>query len=85
MTQLMLTEKLKFLLGRVESIVEKRKCWLPAFSPSPMVFLKGLSLSQTSPGFYVSAVQDLKTLWEKEKSLVSSNFSFSHSAFYPFR
>ena len=26
----------------------------------------------------------LKTLWEKEKLLVTSNFSFSHSVFYPF-
>ena len=26
----------------------------------------------------------LKTLWEKEKLLVMSNFSFSHSVFYPF-
>ena len=26
----------------------------------------------------------LKTLWEKEKLLVRSNFSFSHSVFYPF-
>ena len=26
----------------------------------------------------------LKTLWEKEKCLVRSNFSFSHSVFYPF-
>ena len=25
-----------------------------------------------------------KTLWEKEKLLVTSNFSFSHSVFYPF-
>ena len=25
----------------------------------------------------------LKTLWEKEKLLVKSNFSFSHSVFYP--
>ena len=27
----------------------------------------------------------LKTLWEKEKLLVTSNFSFSHRVFYPFR
>ena len=27
----------------------------------------------------------LKTPWEKEKLLVTSNFSFSHSVFYPFR
>ena len=26
-----------------------------------------------------------KTLWEKEKLLVTSNFSFSHSVFYPLR
>ena len=26
----------------------------------------------------------VKTLWEKEKLLVMSNFSFSHSVFYPF-
>ena len=26
----------------------------------------------------------LKTLWEKEKLLVTSNFSFSHGLFYPF-
>ena len=27
----------------------------------------------------------LKILWEKEKLLVTSNFSFSHRVFYPFR
>ena len=44
-----------------------------------------VTLSKTSPGFYVSAVQIfLKTLWEKEKVLIMSNFSFSHSVFYPF-
>ena len=44
-----------------------------------------LTLSHTSPGFYLSAEQVfLKTLWEKEKLLVMSNYSFSHSGFYPF-
>ena len=43
-----------------------------------------LTLSQTNPGFYVSGKSLLKTLWEKEKLLVTSNFSFSHSVFYPF-
>ena len=32
----------------------------------------------------VCSISLLKTLWEKEKLLVSSNFSFSHSVFYPF-
>ena len=43
-----MNEKLKFGLGRVESIVRKRenagyqrKCWLPAFSPFPKMFSKG--------------------------------------------
>ena len=43
-----------------------------------------LTLSQTIPGFYVSAVQVFVKHWEKEKLLVTSNFSFSHSVFYSF-
>ena len=46
--------------------------------------LSVLTLSQTSPGFYVSAVQDFWKQMEKEKLLVTSNFFFSHSVFYPF-
>ena len=45
----------------------------------------GLFLSQTSPGFYMSAVASLlKTLLEKVELLVTSNSSFSHSVFYLF-
>ena len=44
----------------------------------------GLNLSQTSPSF-VCLTSLLNTLWEKEKLLVKSNFSFSHGVFYPFR
>ena len=44
-----------------------------------------LTLSQTSPVFYGSAVKVFwKTLWEKEKLLVTSSFSFSHSVSCPF-
>ena len=32
----------------------------------------------------VCSISLLKTLWEKEKLLVMSNFSFSHSVFYLF-
>ena len=35
------TEKLKFLLERVENTGKRRKCWLPAFSPFPTMFSKG--------------------------------------------
>ena len=45
------------------------------------IFSFPLTLSQTSPGFYMSAVLVLKTLWKKEKLLVTSNFSFSHCVF----
>ena len=48
-------------------------------------FFYSLTISQTSPDFYVSAVKVFsKTLWEKKKLLVTSNFSFSHSVCYPF-
>ena len=44
-----------------------------------------ITVSETNPGFlYVCSTGLLKTLWEKEKLLVTSNFSFSHSVFYPF-
>ena len=50
-----------------------------------MHFCYTLTVSQTSPGFYESAVQIfLKTRWVEEKLLVMSNFSFSHGVFYPF-
>ena len=42
-----------------------------------------LTLSQTIPGFYVCAEQVFWKNLEKEKLLVTSNFSFSHSVFYP--
>ena len=40
-----------------------------------------ITLSQTNP---VCSRSLLKTLWEKEKLLVRSNFSFFHGVFYPF-
>ena len=43
-----------------------------------------ITLSETSPGFYVSAVQVLKILWEKEKLLVGSNHFFPYSVYYLF-
>ena len=33
----------------------------------------------------VGSTSVMKTQWEKEKLLVTSNFSFSHSVFNPFR
>ena len=47
---------------------------------------KSLTLSQTSPGIYdtICSTSLLKTLWEKEKLLLMSNFSFSRSIFYLF-
>ena len=44
-----------------------------------------LTLSQTSPGFYVSAVHVFwKHYGKRKKLLITSNFSFFPSVFYPF-
>ena len=44
-----------------------------------------LTLFQTSPGFYVSAVQVFWKYGEwKEKLVIKSNFSFSHCVFHQF-
>ena len=68
---------------------KRRKCWLLAFSPfqtfSRLYFLKFFNPFPNKPWFLrVCSRSLLKTLWEKEKLLVTSNFSFSHSVFYPF-
>ena len=51
---------------------------------SKLLFLS-LKSSLNKPWFLrVCSTSLLKTLWEKEKLLVMSNFSFFHSVFYPF-
>ena len=49
------------------------------------MYKQGITLFRTSPRFVrVCGISLLKTLWEKKKLLVTSNFFFSHSVFYPF-
>ena len=44
-----------------------------------------LPLFPNKPWFlHVCSTSLLKTLWEKEKLLVTSNFPFTHSVFYPY-
>ena len=50
-----------------------------------MYILIYLTLYCTDIPFDASTTQFLKTLWDKEKLLVTSNFSFSHNVFYSIR
>ena len=64
-------------LKRTENIMENEKNYLLQASflnpfPNKPWFLRVCNRSH------------LKTLWEKEKLLLTWNFSFSHSVFYPF-
>ena len=48
----------------------------------------GLSSGGNSPrgnSWGAIVLESLKTLWEKEKLLITSNFSFSYNVFYPFQ
>ena len=48
-------------------------------------FFSAINPFPNKPWFLrVCSTSLLKTLWEKEKLLVTSNFSFSNSVFYPF-
>ena len=50
------------------------------------LFSKVINTFPNKPCFLrVCSISLLKTPWEKEKLLVTSNFSFSHSVFYPSR
>ena len=52
---------------------------------STAFFVSDVNLFPNKPWFLcVCSTSLLKTLWEKEKLLIMSNFSFSYSVFYPF-
>ena len=73
-------EFIKQVLPRfINPLNPARKTYLLSF------IAKNSNLFPNKPWFLrVCNTSLLKTLWEKEKLLVMSNFSFSHSAFYPF-
>ena len=87
------------LMGR-KRCGKRRNCSLWAISPLPTVFSKGL-FPRASKGVIVwewvnpfphndtfgrpLEASLLKILWEKEKLLIMSNFSFTPSVFYLFR
>ena len=81
---------LKLIVEIVEIFLhhwKKRKCWLPAFSHfltmfSKAVFLNPFSHKLMTPFDAPWETSLLKTLWEKEKLLVMSDFFFSDSVFY---
>ena len=58
-------------------------CWFDSWTGH--FFFPRVNPFPNNPWFSrVCSISLLKTLWNKEKLLVSSNFSFSHSVFYPF-
>ena len=58
--------------------------WLYILNPNNQV-IQALNPFPNKPWFLrVRSTSLLKTQWEKEKLLVMSNFSFSHSVFYLF-
>ena len=65
-----LTVEIKYFIKRVSKML---------LTPSHAMTTFETSLLKT-----VWETSLLKTIWEKEKLLVTSNFSFSHSVFYPF-
>ena len=69
----------------LNEVIEELRTRLVQLKKDRLAYLLFLTLSQTSPGFYVCSTSLLKTLWEKEKLLVTSNVSFSYSVCYPFR
>ena len=51
----------------------------------PTLFLSKFNPFPNKPlSLHVCSTSLVKTLWEKEKLLVTSNFSFSHSVLYPY-
>ena len=58
---------------------------LPALELENLPYLTLFNPFPNKPWFFcVCSTNLLKTLWEKDKLLVMSNLSFSHSVLYPF-
>ena len=83
------TEKVDICFGKGrKQCVKMSNCWLQAFSPFPtmlsylsmteVIILVRLNLPLNDPRKNI-----LKTMWEKEKMLVTSIFSFFLNAFLP--
>ena len=68
---------------------KRRKCWLPAFSPFPTMFLKGFFFNVVkSRNSIVKSGKELKfvlgwteNIWVKEKMLVTTIFPLSNNDF----
>ena len=88
------TRKNKGLFGKGFRIQNHKQTWGCIESPfhrrwlvsSYICYWSMFNPFQNKPLFlHVCITSLLKTLWEKEKLLVTSNFSFSHTVFYPFK
>ena len=61
-----MTQRFKFVLGRIENIVGKgEKCWLPAFSPFPTMFSKAFfSRVVKSRDYIYMVLLQIFTIWK---------------------
>ena len=67
------------------TLVSKEKCLVTDFFLLSLPCFLTFSQTSAHPWFLcVCRISFLKTLWEKEKLLIMSNFSFSYSVFYPY-
>ena len=77
-----ITQMLISVFARVENVVGRGEN-----AGNQLLFshnVKFINSFQNKPLFLrVCSINLLETMWEKEKLLVTSNFSFSHSVFYP--
>ena len=78
------SQKMKFPFRREESIVVRGSQFTSIFSFSLNVFIRFLSQGPWGSLLFGTELSLLKTPWEKEKLLITSNFSFSQGVFYPF-
>ena len=76
-------ERLKFVLGMIENIVGKTL--FPTLSPFPAMFLKGFLYRFVTTQPWIRKWAPLKTLWDNEKMLEASIFSFPLNIFDPLK
>ena len=81
--QLMLYKANTILIYKIKVVFFFSKIMIEDQDQPVLLFVSSLTLHHTIPAFNTSGKELLKTLWEKEKMLVTSIFSYSHIVLYP--
>ena len=74
---------MKFALGKIETLWEKRRCWLPPLSPFPIMFSKVSHLTVLKVQYYLERASPDKSQWARTKLILDVSKFLWYEKFNP--